>query len=159
MGVDISGRKPTTEQGQYFRSNWWNWPPILVCCEAVNERKNLKFNTEFWGSNDGEGLKTQNQCNKLADALDEIAAVLTDNDCPFTIDGRFGVNLQYWNTPDGKFVDDATTKYLNETYNNLFIPPYVMVDDVKYTPSYATSVEHLRDFITFLRSCGGFKIW
>ena len=30
MGVDISGRKPKTEEGDYFCSNWWGWRPIVA---------------------------------------------------------------------------------------------------------------------------------
>lgn len=159
MGVDISGRKPTTEQGQYFRSNWWNWRPILVCCKIMNDKLNLKYDMEYWGSNDGEGLRTQKQCNKLADALEGIAAALSSEESKCTVNNRFGVNLGCWNTEDGKFVDDDNTSQLNQQFTTAFLPPSVEFNGKTYRPSYQTDIEHLQNFITFLRSCGGFKIW
>ncbi len=35
MGVDISGRNPKTEEGDYFGANWWGWRPILALSEAA----------------------------------------------------------------------------------------------------------------------------
>ena len=70
MGVDISGRKPKTEAGDYFCSNWWGWRPINAICELAAYDSKLKIDFSYWGSNDGKGLKTQKQCDRLADAIE-----------------------------------------------------------------------------------------
>ena len=85
MGVDISGKKPKTEEGDYFGSNWWGWRPINAICEMAAYKSKLKIDFEYWGSNDGKGLKTQKQCDKLADAIEEFISdgmneFLTDDD-------------------------------------------------------------------------------
>jgi hypothetical protein len=41
MGVDISGKKPKTEVGDYFAANWWGWRPIHALCETAIESKEL----------------------------------------------------------------------------------------------------------------------
>ena len=61
MGVDISGRKPKTEVGDYFSSNWWGWRPINAICELAAHDSKLKIDFSYWGLNDGRGLKTQKQ--------------------------------------------------------------------------------------------------
>jgi len=70
MGVDISGRKPKTEAGDYFCSNWWGWRPIVAISETAMLNSKLDYDTSYWGSNDGKGLRTQKQCDKLADAIE-----------------------------------------------------------------------------------------
>jgi hypothetical protein len=88
MGVDISGKKPKTEVGDYFQSNWWGWRPINYLCELAAYNSKLKINFENWGSNDGAGLKTQKQCDKLANALEDFLGselrIIDDEDLDIT---------------------------------------------------------------------------
>lgn len=35
MGMDVYGKKPTSERGEYFRSNVWYWHPLWGCCEDL----------------------------------------------------------------------------------------------------------------------------
>jgi hypothetical protein len=58
--------------GDYFRSNWWGWRPIVMMCGFANDDNELGFDLEYWGSNDGAGLDNQEDCNLLADALEEM---------------------------------------------------------------------------------------
>ena len=38
MGMDVYGRKPKNETGEYFRRNVWGWHPLWeYCCEANPE--------------------------------------------------------------------------------------------------------------------------
>ena len=32
-------------------------------------------------------------------------------------------------------------------------------NNINYTVAHATELSHLREFVTFLRECGGFEIW
>ena len=57
MGVDISGRKPKTEVGDYFHSNWWGWRPINAICEIAAYDSKLKIDFSYWGrSQKSQGL-------------------------------------------------------------------------------------------------------
>jgi hypothetical protein len=65
MGFDLYGKS-----GNYFRANVWSWRPILSLCEEVNKENNLGLLFDGWEYNDGEGLDNQEDCNKLANALE-----------------------------------------------------------------------------------------
>ena len=89
----------------------------------------LPFDTAGWDFNDGKGLRTQKQCDKLADALE---AYLTDNP---PAGGIISVDL-------GLYVDEQG--HLTETGTR---------------SAHSTDLDHVRQFTLFLRSCGGFRIW
>ena len=55
--------------GVYFRSNWWGWRPIHAIADMAIHATELPFDTRGWGENSGSGLKTQEDCDMLADAI------------------------------------------------------------------------------------------
>jgi hypothetical protein len=65
MGMDINGKS-----GNYFRADLDSWEPILAMCMELNETKSRLLNLDSWHVNDGAGLHTQEDCNKLADAIE-----------------------------------------------------------------------------------------
>lgn len=69
MGMDIYGRKPTTEDGEYFSASIFTWAPLLAFARTAIELANLSMDTEGWQYNDGKGPQTQEECNALADAM------------------------------------------------------------------------------------------
>ena len=89
--------------GDYFRSNWWGWRPIVMLCEFANDDYELGFDLIHWGSNDGAGLDNQEDCNKLADALEEI--ITTQTNLEEDVDTIY-LNLGSWVSMDGKFLGD-----------------------------------------------------
>jgi len=161
MGVDISGRKPKTEAGDYFSSNWWGWRPILAISEAAMISSKLDYDTSYWGSNDGKGLRTQKQCDKLADAIDLLISnnyneYLTEDD------DRIYIVMGSWcEAGTGKFVPSDFTASLNEEYEygDILYGPIVAENGTMVESSYSTSLGRIKQWITFLRSCGGFEIW
>jgi hypothetical protein len=72
MGMDIYGLKATAEAGNYFRANIWGWSPILGIAQSANEIYGLGIDMSAWSFNDGAGLKTQDECNQLADAMENL---------------------------------------------------------------------------------------
>ena len=54
MGMDVYGKKPTNETGEYFRRNVWGWRPLWECVESVVP--DLATKVEYRQSNDGDGL-------------------------------------------------------------------------------------------------------
>ena len=69
MGMDVSGRKPTTKQGEYFRNNvWWWWHPLAsYICEVA---PNIADHCDYWQTNDGDGLNAEDSA-ALADKLQQ----------------------------------------------------------------------------------------
>jgi len=163
MGVDISGRKPKTEEGDYFCSNWWGWRPIAYICELAAEESNLKIDFSYWGSNDGKGLRTQKQCDKLANAIELLISnnpkfneFLTDDE------DRIYICMGMWcEAGTGKFVPSEISSKLNEDFEpgSLLFGPVVMDDGKLIETSYSVSLIRIKEFVTFLRACGGFEIW
>ena len=125
MGMDISGRNPSSEEGKYFRASVWSWGPIHALCETV-----MKYKYPDWAYNDGCGFEGQVPCTTLADALERYLdqhpqeCIEIESSCRVSEDGQF--------LPQGSTGGQS---------------------------AYSTSQEHVREFITFLRACGGFEVW
>ena len=161
MGVDISGRKPKTEEGDYFHANWWGWRPILAISEAAMLNSKLDYDTSYWGSNDGKGLRTQKQCDKLADAI-ELLISNNYNEYLAEDDDRIYIVMGSWcEAGTGKFIGSEREHILNQQfeYGDILYAPVVAENGTMVESSHGTSLGRLKQWITFLRSCGGFKIW
>jgi len=163
MGVDISGRKPKTEAGDYFCSNWWGWRPINSICELAAYDSKLKIDFSYWGSNDGKGLKTQKQCDKLADAIELFISENPQyNENLSDDDDRVYVCMGSWcEAGTGRFIPSEKQMGLNEDYEygTLLFRPVVMADGSLAESSHSTSLGRIKEFVTFLRNCGGSQIW
>ena len=189
MGVDISGKNPiirspkpeypnwntATEEekntyfevsnkwekenpGDYFRSNWWGWRPIVMLVEFTAYKYDLDIDLTYWGSNDGAGLDNQEDCNKLAYALEKIIA--TQTELEEDVDTIY-LNLGSWTSMDGKFLGEEINQQLNEQYPNgtILYGSVIMDDGSIVQPSHSAPLKHVKNFISFLRECGGFEIW
>ena len=84
-----------------------------------------------WGSNDGEGLDNQEACNFLADKVEHF---LKSWDGEILVLECKSIRV----TEEGRFVDPGTPGSKSP---------------------YSTSRGHLKEFVKFLRECGGFQIW
>ncbi len=152
--------------GSYIRYNCWGWRPVLHLALVAIEHDNLNFDTDFWGSNDGRGLRTQKQCNRLAESMNKLVAIIEkDLRSPHWIkedvdDDQFIFNLDSWSREDGNRITEDEEKILSEKYNyGQLMGTKVVINDVRYDAMYTTSVEEINQFIVFLRECGGFEIW
>jgi len=159
MGVDISGRNPINESGDYFGSNWWGWRPINAISQMAAYNSKLNINFEHWGSNDGKGLRTQKQCDQLAEAIENLIGeninLKEDND-------RIYLCLGSWcEFGSGKFIKPEIEQSLNEQYpiGTIIYTSIITSDGTPVESSHSTSVGRVKEFITFLKNCGGFRIW
>lgn len=154
MGMDVCGKGDTNA---YFRASCWSWRPIHALCETVIDKDNLNFNTQYWGSNDGRGLETQQDCDRLADALEAHLKSIELNE----ENDRIFLCLGSWSTVDGRFINQDVEDELNETYpiGTVLSSAVVMKDGTIAYSAHSTSFDHIKEFISFLRKCGGFEIW
>ena len=111
--------------------------------------------------NSGAGLKTQEECNALAHALELLADGMEEDKVT-----EFGFAFGYWNYRDGSMiVSEKDTEILNKKYpygKCITEMPLKLATGKKTKdvwPAHVTQVKHLREFIEFLRYCGGFEIW
>ena len=66
MGMDVYGKKPKSDVGEYFRRNVWGWHPLWDYVE--NNHPEIAELVEYAHSNDGSGLGARDS-NKLAKLL------------------------------------------------------------------------------------------
>jgi hypothetical protein len=161
MGVDISGRKPLNDDGDYFSSNWWSWRPLHMLSEVAIQTKNLKMNTEGWGSNDGKGLRTQKQCELLASALEDVVKVEFNEELSESTD-RIQICMGSWVVAGtGQFYHSDIINELNNEYpyGTILHSAVVTKDGTMVESAHSCSLVHIERWIKFLRNCGGFKIW
>ena len=166
MGMDVYGRKPKNETGEYFRANVWSWRPIYwLCYTAISRHEeetgydDLIPDKTFRGMeyNDGYGLRSDRKCNLLSDYLQDVVDIFFDpsgipfehkpsGDFKFGVDkdGKFYIDTGFYTDKEGKFLSEEKCKDPNI--------------EGKHSP-YRTNKEHIKGFIDFLRNCGGFQVW
>lgn len=69
--MDVFGKKPTAEVGEYFRRNVWWWRPLASFIEE--KVPDIAQHCRYWQSNDGDGLNGRRSV-MLADRLDVLFA-------------------------------------------------------------------------------------
>ena len=132
MGMDVYGMSPANEKGRYFRSNAYAWSTLVDCIHHFAPE--IAIRCKGWNYNDGNGLGASDSV-VLADKLQ--AAI------------------------DAGEVAEFASRYMGT-------PPSYMVKAVAHVNqegmrtvaegSPHLSVEHLQQLVTFLRSCGCFRI-
>ncbi len=128
MGMDVYGKKPADKAGEYFRASIWSWRPIHQLCEVVTGRL-----LESWGFNDGAGFDTQEECNDLAERLERYLTAFPKEKIEIESDIRVGPADP---VHGGRRLMQGTGG----------------------DSAYSADREHVKKFIMFLRSCGGFEI-
>lgn len=149
--------------GVYFRANIWSWRPMHLAIIMANELHHLDISPDVldgMGYNSGHGLKTQDECNALAEALEDMVENMHKRGVE-----QFGFNLGMWNDRSSvnKLLSDGDTEKLNELYPTgeliTKFPVKFKDDGSKIYPSHVVAVDHVEEFILFLRNCGGFEIY
>jgi hypothetical protein len=134
MGMDVYGRNPRSQAGEYFRANVWSWRPIhALICELCSDLLD-EITIEGLAFNDGAGPEDHETCTEMAQRFEawmeeHIEGQKMDSDLRITKEGRFVSEREIAENPD------------METES-----PYEVSDD------------HLKEWITFLRECGGFEV-
>lgn len=135
MGMDVYGKKPRCEAGKYFRANIWSWPPIHalieeLCSDLLDEETLAKLSF-----NDGAGPKDQQTCTKMAQRFEMWMEQNTEG---------LKLDLGMRVTKSGRLVSEE------EVENH---------PDEELDSPYEVSDDHLKEWIEFLRNCGGFEVW
>jgi len=144
--------------GYYFRSNWWGWRPIVYLSEIAMENAGLDYNTDLWHENSGGGLEDGFQCLQLANALEHLLA--QDADLEQEDDVMY-INLGSWSTSNGEYVEEDVQDSLNQDWplGAVKFTKVVGEDGNMYHPTHSSPVWHIKNWIKFLKECGGFEIY
>ena len=160
MGMDVYGKDPKTEVGEYFRANVWSWRPIhalIGIADARNEGRLVDDETmRLMSSNDGAGLETQEECNALANAMERLLS----NKCFITEHG-LEVNESNGERSVCFPTDIESSMPLVDgkgRFRNQVDVESGKVKEKDLRSPYEAEFSHVLDFITFLRNCGGFEV-
>jgi hypothetical protein len=136
MGMDVGGNNPNATVGEYFSASIWSWRPIhaLICelCSDLLDEETLIA----MAYNDGAGVADQKTCTEMATRFElwmERHIQGRSLDIP-------GARV----TEEGRFVREE------ELAEN---------PDLETRTPYHVEDEHLKEWIDFLRHCGGFEVW
>ena len=145
--------------GVDFKSNWWGWRPIHAIADMAIRLVGLPFDTSKWGENSGAGLKTQEECNQLANAIELFMELNNAN--MHDSEDRFYLCLGSWTNSGSGMVGKNIEEELNLQYppGTIMYQGVIASNGVLVFPSHSAPLYHITNFITFLRKCGGFEIF
>jgi hypothetical protein len=155
MGMDVYGRNPVNEAGEYFRNNCWYWSPLA---DYISEMApDIARHCSYWHSNDGDGLDA-------ADALtlaDKLQAEIDSGRCH----AYAAIREAELKAMPSQLCDicGGTGKRADPPNTGPGECPCNGCDSTGSTRPWEThypfEVENVQEFVTFLRGCGGFEIW
>lgn len=164
MGMDIYGEAATSEAGEYFRNNVWWWRPLADYILRMHPE--LASSCAEWHSNSGDGLNAEESI-ALADALDaDLASGAVDK-----YSKEYAADVAALPREACHLCDSTglRTDEVGVTYG--YDKPRDPVTGrggcngcagegtrENWAASYPFATENVREFSTFLRASGGFKI-
>ena len=148
--------------GYYFRASWWSWRPIQHAIDQAVLEHDLHIDTTLYGENSGGGPDNQEDCTALANALEQY--MLTAEGYSELVDeeDRIYLCLGSWSDQDGVSVYGKTVeRELRAQFpeGTFMVGGAVASDGNIYYSTHSTSLYKFREFIKFLRECGGFEIF
>lgn len=171
MGMDVYGKAPANETGEYFRRSVWGWHPLAESCNDLEPE--ICGKCQRWHDNGGDGLGKR-ASQKLAQALkSKIAdgsvaayigareaslAALSDQPCAFC--SGTGSDPKPLAQNSGQRVEVLFMSLLNEATSEKGVCG-VCDGTGNARPienRYHVDVEDVAEFAAFLEVCGGFEI-
>ncbi|RGE19074.1 hypothetical protein [Leucobacter sp. wl10] len=164
MGMDVYGKAPTTDAGEYFRNNVWWWHPLADF--LLTTYPDLTEACTYWHSNDGDGLDAATSL-ALAEAIERDLA-----------SGKVAEYARRYEAEVGALPDEECTICRGAGIRTDAIGQEYGYDQPRdpdtgkggcngcsgtgRTPAWEThypfDAENVKGFAAFLRGCGGFEI-
>jgi len=161
MGMDVYGKNPNGPKGDYLRQSIWGWRPLWEYACDIG-----KLNTELrqhGHNNDGAGLTTQEECDKLANALQSMVdsghAKAKEEHTNEVIDKaeEWNSHLDALHKLHKEQIGDKATAPVNYEEKDREI--YERIRSLHdWDAAYPFREEWVKELIDFLRECGGFEI-
>lgn len=156
MGMDVYGRSPQSKIGEYFRNNVWYWHPLWDYCYDVAPEIISETLFRDGHGNNGVGLNAL-KSRKLAEKLDaEIIA------------GRTAQYQKQYNAELAAIPEETCTVCAGTGKRKP--PPEVGPGNEPcngckgkgktrpFSTWYKFTVGNVKEFVEFLKDCGGFEI-
>lgn len=171
MGMDVFGKKPTSEVGEYYRQSIWGWHPLWHYVELYHEAYASKV--QHGHSNDGDGLEAEDS-SQLALALkqdlitgmakqrlDEWQRQLDEmpNETCDLCNGK-GVRTDKIAKESGMDKKELSHEQSQKLGRRIgWCNGCNGVGEREpFAKNYSTSLDDIREFADFLADCGGFEI-
>ena len=153
--MDVYGKNPKHQSGEYFRNNVWYWRPLAnyVCDIAPDITQHCKQ----WQSNDGDGLNETRSIQLAKKIWEDIKS------------GTASVYEQAYRNKMNSMPDE-TCRVCKGTGFRKDLPGYGGESKPcngcdqtgKVRPidtEYPFELSNVKEFANFLENCGGFEIW
>jgi len=151
MGMDISGIKPVSETGSYFRNNVWWWRPLWHYCCVVGKDLINEDTADGCSYNGGNGLN--------ADDAAKLAVILQTK----IADGH----TKTWKEERDLYLESLPDENCGRCNNNN--RGNSKKEDCKacdgkgtrehFSRNYPFEVDNVDNFSNFLLDSGGFEVW
>jgi len=152
--------------GVYFRANIWAWRPIAVIIQEINSMYALSLPEDFIkriNENSGAGLKTQAECDKLANFIESYVENNFKDWDTIGLNTGFYSKMVVGNKGEMHSIfitDEEGIKVHTFVGDEPFIKNGIIDFDNKlYRTSHSVGLDGIHTFVAFLRECGGFEIW
>jgi hypothetical protein len=148
MGMDVYGVKPTAAEGEYFRRNVWGWRPLAdLCLELAPDECS---GCTYWHTNDGDGLDDIGAKRLSA----KLLVLIADGSVKAYIAIREAAiaNLPRETCPRCKGTGNSS----NRDERCKFCDGNGTVK--AFAAHYGVTEECVKEFASFLATCGGFSI-
>jgi hypothetical protein len=155
MGMDVYGKKPTAEIGEYFRNNVWYWRPLWEYCCHIEPTLIQKVPNAHY--NDGDGLNSKDasqlgfklaeeissgRAQKYVEEYEKIRQAIPKEDCKYCDEKGQREWAQQDGTPIKKTCNACSgTKKVDS-----------------WESHYPMDLDNIKEFSQFLQHCGGFQI-
>jgi len=146
MGMDVNGKNPDSEVGEYFQNNVWHWHSLWdYCCEIAPE---LTSKVKYGHFNDGDGLNVKD--SKALSII--LKQKILSGECAEDV-------KQYQARMDA--MPDEPCDHCDST-GKVDGKPCRHCEGKGSKRPFATwydlTVQNISDFAEFLEHCGGFEI-
>ncbi len=173
MGMDVYGKKPTSEKGEYFRNNVWWWRPLWdYCCEVASDviSDSLAENGHYNGGAGLDGIMALALAEILRDELEsgrtaeyerkqnEYRASLPREKCELC-EGT-GIRTDKVGVENGmptRALDEPEAILTGRTHGWCNGCRGIGTQE-SWESGYPFSTENVREFVEFLTDSGGFSI-
>jgi hypothetical protein len=141
MGFDVCGIAPRSDAGRYFSQQWDGWHELVHLCLYAAPGICSQFDTKYWVTSDGYGL-------------DDAGALALADELEKRIDSDY---FKYRDALSGQ--ESAANRAVGRRLKLpdgrplAFVMPEIICDGRPWL------ITRVREFIVFLRGCGGFEIW
>jgi len=152
MGMDVYG---VENKEAYFRANIWSWAAIHDLIRKLGADLVDQKTLENMGSNSGAGITDPKDCVTLANRMDMWMEHNTAGSeiLPQAGDMVFSMGEAIRSAVAG-LIDNMKSEA--EAKGKEFDESEVTLSNDAFT--YKVEDDHLKEFITFLRGCGGFEV-